>query len=87
MQSNQEAFPVDSTISVINGETIYKNSNWWLAVILANTFGHNKILIYQWRFDKTSNKWKRKQKLSINFSKDWEKMKPIIERYIKEANI
>ena len=98
--SNEESFPVDESIKVIKGTTIYKNKKWWFAVLLANSFGHNKVMIYQWQWSekKTRNQsgtfvgtgefyWKRKQKIGFNFSKDWDSAKPIIDQYMKEGNI
>ena len=82
-----EPYPVDESVSIIKATTIYKNKKWWCAVILANMFGHNKVLIYQWQFNEQSGRWKRKQKMSINFAKDWDSMKPVIEEYVKEGKI
>jgi hypothetical protein len=83
--SVDEPLPVDPTISVIEYTTIYKTQKWWHAVVLANMFGHNKIMIFLWQ--QKDGKWKRKHKFGINFVKDWEKMKPVIEDYIKKGNI
>ena len=92
-----EKFPVDEAISVIKGITIYKNNKWWFAVILANSFGHNKTMIYQWQMtEKKRNEggtwvgtgvfaWKRKQKISFNFAKDWDKSKLVVDEYMKEC--
>lgn len=103
MSSNpvNEPFPVDESISVIEGTTIYKNNKWWFAIILASSFGHNKVLIYQWQWTEVKRKdeatgqwvpsgnfkWKRKQKIGFNFSKDWDASKPIIDAYMKKGNI
>jgi hypothetical protein len=95
-----ESFPVDESIQVLKGTTIYKNNKWWFAVLLANSFGHNKVMIYQWQWtemkkkDEKGNwvpsgvfKWKRKQKIGFNFSKDWNKSKLIVDEYMKEGNL
>ena len=104
MSNNQiinEPFPVDESIKVIKGTTIYKNKKWWFAVLLANSFDHNKVMIYQWQWtemkrkDEAINqwvpsgtyKWKRKQKIGFNFSKDWDKSKLVVDEYMKEGNI
>lgn len=84
---DNEPFPVDETIHVLKGSTIYKNKKWWFAVLLADSFGHKKVMIYQWQFNETQNKWKRKQKIGFNFSKDWDAAKPIIDAYMKEGNL
>jgi hypothetical protein len=84
---DNEPFPVDETIKVIKGTTIYKNKKWWFAVLLVNSFGHNKVMMYQWQMNETQGKWKRKQKITFNFSKDWDASKPIVDAYMKEGNI
>ncbi len=84
---DNEPFPVDESISVIEGTTIYKNNKWWFAVILANSFGHNKVMIYQWQFNEKLGKWKRKQKITFNFAKDWDKAKPVVEDYMKKGGL
>lgn len=85
--NTEEPFPVDPSIAVIEGKTIYKNSKWWFAVILANSFGHNKVMIYQWQWNDMQKKWKRKQKIGFNFSKDWDAAKPVVDEYMKRGNI
>jgi hypothetical protein len=92
-----EPFPVDEAIKVIKGETIYKNNKWWFAVLLAESFGHKKVMIYQWQMaEKKRNEggqwvgtgqfaWKRKQKIGFNFMKDWNKAKQFTDEYIKEV--
>ena len=82
-----EPFPVDESISVIEGTTIYKNNKWWFAVILANSFGHNKVMIYQWQMNEKLGKWKRKQKITFNFAKDWDKSKLVVEEYMKKGGL
>jgi len=84
--SVDEPLPVDPTISVIEYTTIYKTQKWWCAVVLANMFGHNKILYYMWTKSK-DDKWKRKQKFGINFSKDWNRIKSATEDYIIKGNL
>jgi len=82
-----EKLPVDDSIQVIDYVDIYKNNKWWCAVLLGNMFGHNKIMVYLWQWNDKTQNWKRKQKFGINFVKDWEKMKPVIEDYIRKGNI
>jgi len=102
MSNNQtpedpKSFPVDEAISVIKGKTIYKNNKWWFAVLLDNSFGHNKVMIYQWQWtEKKRNEggqwvgtgqftWKRKQKIGFNFVKNWDDSKVVVDEYMKEV--
>lgn len=100
--NDMEKFPVDEVIQVIKGETVYKNNKWWFAVLLANSFGHNKVMIYQWQWTEKKKPdpenrgkwigtgefyWKRKQKIGFNFSKDWDKAKVLVDQYMKDGGI
>lgn len=78
--TEEEKFPVDETVHVIDGRTIYRTQKWWCAVILANMFGHDKIMVYQWQ--NRDGQWKRKQKFGINFAKDWVAIKSAIDEFI-----
>jgi len=80
MTENNEPFPVDETIHVVDGRTIYKTQKWWCAVLLANTFGHDKIMIYQWL--SKDGKWTRKQKFTVNSVKDWNSIRTAIDEFI-----
>jgi len=94
--SQEEKLPVDETIQVIDYRTIYKSKKWWCAVVLANAFGHNKILTYQWQWTEIKRrdeatgkwiptgqfKWKRKQKFSVNYPQDWDKIKAAHEEFL-----
>ena len=98
---DNEPFPVDSNVAVIKGKTIYKNKKWWFAVLLVNSFGHNKISHYQWQWTEikrkdpsTGNwvpsgqfKWKRKQKITYNFVKNWEDAEAVTNEFIKEGGL
>lgn len=84
---DNEPFPVDSTVTVIKGTTIYKNRKWWFAVLLVNMFGHNKVALYQWQMNEQQGRWKRKNHIAFNFAKDWDAAKPIVDLYMKEGNL
>jgi len=77
---SEEKLPTDETIKVIDYVTIYKNQKWWCAVVFANMFGHNKIMVYQWQ--NRNGQWKRKQKFGINFEKDWIAIKAAVEKFM-----
>jgi hypothetical protein len=78
----KEPLPVDEAIQVIDYRNIYKTSKWWCAVLLGNMFGHDKIMVYLWQWNDKTGKWKRKQKMGINFEKDWEKIKSAVEEFL-----
>ena len=82
-----EQLPVNAFIHVIEYEDVYKTDKWWCAVVKANVSGHDRILYYLWQKDPKTGKWKRKHKASINSSRNWDKMKEIIERYLTELGI
>jgi hypothetical protein len=92
----KEPLPVDEAIQVIDYETIYKTQKWWCAVLLGNMFGHDKIMVYLWQMTEVKRKdpssgqwvstgqsqWKRKQKMGINFEKDWEHIKKAVDSFM-----
>jgi len=80
----EEPYPVHETVKVLKGKTIYKNKKWWYAVLLTEEFGHKKVKVYMWSWNDKKNGWTRKQHIGINFRKNWEDMKVIIEEYMKE---
>lgn len=80
MSEDNEPYPVHETVKVLDGRTIFKTAKWWQAVILANMFGHDKIMIYLWQ--NKDGQWKRKHKFGINFVKDWEKLKVAVDEFI-----
>lgn len=83
-----EPLPVSEVVKVIECVTIYKTTKWWCAVALVNMFGHNKVSVYQWKQDDKAKKgWKRKQKFTLNHSKDWEAIKKAIEMLLPKAGI
>lgn len=50
MSTENEPYPIHEAIHVIKGETVYKSKKWWKAVLLVNSFGHNKVMIYLWQY-------------------------------------
>lgn len=84
-EREQEPFPVDETIKVMEGTTIYKTIKWWSAVLLVNTFGHDKVLIYLWQY--RDGKWKRKQKLTVNFERNWIDTKNAVDKYLDKIKV
>jgi hypothetical protein len=82
MTGEKEPLPVHESVNVKDYITIYKTPKWWKAVALVNMFGHDKILIYLWRWDDKKGGWKRKQKMGFNNEKDWEDTKSAIEGFM-----
>ena len=86
---SEEKLPVHEMIKVIEYTTIYKNAKWWCAVVFGEqTFGektYKKVLIYLWRM--VDGKWKRKGKFTVNFKKNWDDMRPVINDYVQKAGI
>lgn len=80
-ENKQEPLPFDETINLIDHRTIYKTEKWWCEVVLGNMFGHDKIMVYLWQ-RKDNGQWKRKQKMGINFSKDWENIKKAVDEFM-----
>jgi hypothetical protein len=81
-QPQEEKLPVDETIQVKDYRTIYKTAKWWCVVLLGNMFGHDKIMVYQWQWNESQGKWKRKQKFGINFEKDWIAIKAAVDEFL-----
>jgi len=81
-QNQKESLPVDEAIQVIDYVTIYKTSKWWCAVLLGIMFGHEMIMVYLWHWNEKMNDWKRKQKMGINFEKDWENIKKAVDGFM-----
>jgi len=81
-QEQKEQLPVDEAIQVIDYRTIYKTPKWWCAVLLGNMFGHDKIMVYLWQWNDKMGGWKRKQKMGINFEKDWENIKKAVDEFM-----
>lgn len=80
--SSTPDFPVHDNIDVLDGETIYKTSDWWKAAVLAAGYSDSEVLVYLWRKD--SNLWKRKQKYKIT-PDDWAKERSIINGLIAKT--
>jgi len=85
--SEEEKLPVDDNISIIDHTTIYHTTKWWCEVVLGNMYGHDKIMVYQWQFVQSKNRWIRKQKFTVNFEKDWILVKDAVEKYLPKIKV
>ncbi|MCD2200171.1 hypothetical protein LPA44_09690 [Halobacterium sp. KA-4] len=72
-------YPVHSAIDVIDGTDVYKNEEWWKAVIVYERYGR-KVGVYLWHNE--DGDWKRKQKYVIREQEDWTKDKAAIEKMV-----
>lgn len=75
-------YPVHETIDVIDGTTIYKNDEWWKAVLLYERYGR-KIGVYLWKWRDDNRQWTRKQKYVVRRASDWEVEQEVIDAYVE----
>lgn len=94
--AQEEPFPIHEALKVIKGKTLFKNKKWWEAVLIVETnFGgktYRKVTWYRWnwgtvrpREGQPFQKWIRKEHKNINFVKNWEDAKPVIDEFMKEV--
>jgi len=74
----KEEFPVSDKLKVITGVTLSKSDKWWLAVVALESFGRKQICIYLWQ--KSDEKWKRRQKFMIRGTDHWMKIKEAVDQ-------
>lgn len=75
-------FPIHEELDVLDGVTIYKNADWWKAVILYDGFSGNEIGVYLWKRD--AGGWKRKRKYVVRSREDWQEDRAAIEEFLTE---
>lgn len=80
-----EDFPVHETVDVHEGETIYKTTQWWKAVVLYEGFRSTKVATYLWQH--TDGEWRRRQKFVVRSRDDWERDAEIIETHLSKLEI
>lgn len=83
MSSKASEFPVHEKLSVRESSTVYKNANWWKAVILYESFGNTEVAVYLWQHD--DGDWKRRQKLKITSADEWESIREVIDLFVDEV--
>lgn len=81
-EQENEPFPIDSTIKVLDSKTIYKVPKWWCAVIKGEGFGKVKTYLYLWLKD--GDRWKRKQKFTVPSIKDWNTIDEVVRKFISQ---
>jgi len=79
--TGEKRFPVHETIEVLEGKSVYKTERWWLAVLKVRSFGRTMVSVYLWK--NVDGRWKRQQKISFRDRETWEKVRRIIDGYLK----
>lgn len=79
---SEEKLPLSEVITVKDHQTVYKTNDWWCAVVAGEQFGRTKVFLYLWH--KKDGKWKRKQKFTIGSKRNWNDIKPIVERFTEK---
>ncbi|WP_141212538.1 hypothetical protein [Halorubrum sp. Hd13] len=82
MSSKASEFPVHEKLDVRKSNTIYKNANWWKAVILSESFGSTEVAVYLWQ--RNDGNWKRRQKLKITSADEWESIREVTDSFIED---
>lgn len=78
-------FPVHDSLDVIDGSTVYKNEEWWKAVVVYESY-ERRIGVYLWKWRDESDRWVRKQKYVIRDPADWERDREIVDVYLSYLN-
>lgn len=75
-------YPVHDAVTVRKGKTIYKNSEWWKAILLhtIGTQSNPSIGFYLWHND--DDGWKRKNKYNVKTIDAWEMDKSLISHFL-----
>jgi len=82
--SEAPSFPVDNSLKILDGKTIYRTDEWHRAAVLYTTKQADPadydpdIAIYLWH--KRDGSWVRKQKYTINSVGGWEDDVAVLER-------
>lgn len=76
-------FPVHEKLEVKDGHTIFKNDDWWKAVVLYDGFNGTEIAVYLW--NEQDGNWGRKQKFVVNDEDEWEETKEVIDSFLPEV--
>ncbi|MFW6111013.1 MAG: hypothetical protein ACOC6H_03150 [Thermoproteota archaeon] len=71
--------PVSDFYKVIDYATIFKNEEWWEAVVVFEALGRRSIGLYLWH--KNDGTWKRKHKFTVRNIEEWKKVKNEIDQF------
>jgi len=76
-------FPVHEELNVEDGHTIFKNDDWWKAVVLYEGFrDSSEVGVYLWK--EQDGEWRRQQKYVIRSADDWEQDREVVESFVSE---
>ena len=74
----EEKLPISEFYKVVDSVTIFKNKNWWEAIVVFESYGKRSIGMYLWQ--KRQDIWKRKHKFNIRNLEEWNKLKNAVEQ-------
>lgn len=76
----EEKLPISEFYKVVDSVTIFKNKNWWEAIVVFESYGKRSIGMYLWQ--KREDVWKRKHKFNVRNLEEWNKLKNAVEQLI-----
>lgn len=81
--SDDNKYPVDDTLDVVDGTTLFKDDDWWkAAVVFEGYYDDEELSLYLWRNE--DGEWKRKQKYNVKSQDDWEDEKEVMDELVDE---
>jgi hypothetical protein len=78
--NTDEKMPISEFYKVVDSVTIFKNKNWWEAVVVFESYGKRSIGMYLWQ--KRQDVWKRKHKFNVRNMEEWNKLKNSVEQLV-----
>lgn len=78
--------PVHESLHVVNNSDIYRNDDWWKAVVrykFDRSDDHEETAVYLWNND---DGWTRKNKYVIKTTDAWETDKTIVDRLFSDPS-
>lgn len=80
--SDETEYPVHDELDVIEGETVFRNDNWWKAVVVCDSWNGPEVNVYLWQ--NQDSRWKRKQKFKVDDKQEWLATKSVIDDMVTE---
>lgn len=78
LEKARDELPISDFYEVVDYTTIFKNEEWWEAVVVFEALGRRSIGLYLWH--QYNGTWKRKHKFTVRNIDEWEKVKNEIEQ-------
>lgn len=78
-EGGRDELPVSDFYEVLDYTTIFKNEEWWEAVVMFKARGMRAIGLYLWH--QQDGTWKRKHKFTVRTLQEWKKVKREIDRF------